>query len=447
MLMGAASADVPAILVTGGPMLRGIRGTRELPGATAVWGLSDERRAGLLGDDEWAEFEVCVARSAGHCGVMGTASTMGCIAEALGIALPGNGATPAVDARRGAIAEAAGRRAVHLALRDIRPSRILTRQAFENAIVTDMAIGGSTNAVVHLVAVARRVGVELPLSLFDEISRRVPLLVDVKPSGRAQMEDFFYAGGVPAVLRELLPLLHGGAETVSGHTLAEGVAQAETLDRSIVRSIEDPLAPDGGTIVLYGNLCPDGAVLKRSAASRRLLHHRGRAVVFRDKYDLMARVDDPDLPVDPDDVLVLQSAGPRGGPGMPEWGNLPIPAKLLQRGVTDMLRISDGRMSGTAYGTCVLHVAPESAVGGPLALVHDGDEIELDADARRLTLRVPDIEIERRRHAWRAPNPAFTRGYGSLYESHVLQANEGADFDFLAGGPGRDLRPYEPTSH
>jgi dihydroxy-acid dehydratase len=310
-----------------------------------------------------------------------------------------------------------------------------------------MAIGGSTNAVVHLVALARRVGVDLPLSLFDEISRRTPFLVDVRPSGSRQMEDFYYAGGLPAVLAQLLPLLHGDAVTVNGRTMAENVASARILDPSVIRTRETPIAPDGGTVILFGNLCPDGAVLKKAAASPALLQHRGRAVVFATKHDLMTRIDDPELLVDPTSILVQQNGGPVGAPGMPEWGQLPIPAKLLQQGVTDMVRISDARMSGTAYGTCILHVAPESAVGGPLALVRDGDEIELDTAARRLTLHVSDEELARRRADWRAPEPAFTRGYGRLYLEHVGQANEGADLDVLAGGPGVDLAPYVPTSH
>jgi len=447
MLMGAASADVPAIMVTGGPMLRGIHGTQELPSGSAVWAADTERRAGRLSDEKWQELESCITRSAGHCGVMGTASTMASMAEALGMTMPGNAAIPAVDTRRSVHAELAGSQIVHVIEADLRPSRILTQEAFENAITTDMAIGGSTNAVVHLVAIARRVGIRLPLLLFDEISRRTPLLADVWPSGTYQMEDFYYAGGLPAVLAQLLPLLHRDAMTVNGRTVEENATGSEILDVRVIRPLDDPLAPDGGTVVLTGNLCPEGAVLKKSAASPELLQHRGRAVVFRDKRDLMSRVDDPNLEVDRSSVLVQQNGGPRGGPGMPEWGQLPIPAKLLRQGVTDMVRISDARMSGTAYGTCILHVSPESAIGGPLALVRDGDEIELDTERRRLTLHVPDDELARRRTAWAQPAPAFSRGYGRLYEEHVLQAHEGADFDFLEGGPGVDLAPYRPTSH
>lgn len=445
MLMGAASADVPAIMVTGGPMLRGVRGAQELSGATELWEVWEERRLGRVSDAEWQDLEVSLGRSAGHCGVMGTASTMAAMAEALGMTLPGNAAIPAVDTRRSVHAEDAGRQAVEMALADRRPSHILTRQAFENAIAADMAIGGSTNAVIHLVALAKRVGVDLPLTLFDEISRRTPLLANVRPSGTRQMEDFFYAGGLPAVMAQLLPLLHRDALTANGRTMAENVAAAQILDSSVIRTRDDPMEKDGGTVILFGNLCPDGAVLKKSAATPALLQHRGKAVVFRDKNDLNARIDDPELAVDRDSVLVQQGTGPRGGPGMPEWGHLPIPAKLLRDGVTDMLRISDARMSGTSYGTCVVHIAPESAVGGPLAFVRDGDDIELDTANRRLTLHVSESELERRRAEFIAPPAAFTRGYGRLYEEHVRQANEGADFDFLEGGPGVDLAPYLPT--
>jgi dihydroxy-acid dehydratase len=447
MLMGAASADVPALLVTGGPMLRGMYGTEEVGSGTDLWRYWDEYRAGRLGEEAWCEMESCFSRSAGHCMVMGTASTMASVAEALGLTLPGNAAIPAPDSRRLVLAEAAGRRIVDMVAEDLRPSRILTPAAFENAIRVDMAIGGSTNAIVHLPALAGRVGVPLPLSVFDRLSRETPFLANVRPSGAYLMEDFFYAGGLPAVLRELLPLLHGDALTASGRTLAENVREARVRNRDVIAPLDRPLAREGGTVVLRGNLCPDGAVLKQTAASPHLLRHRGRAVVFASKRDLMARVNDPALPVDETSVLVQQLGGPRGGPGMPEWGQLPIPEKLLRRGVKDMVRVSDARMSGTSYGTCVLHVAPESAVGGPLALVRDGDEIELDVPARRLTLHVAEAELARRRAAWTPPPPAFTRGYGKLYLDHVLQAPAGADFDFLQGGPGRDWAPYEPTSH
>jgi dihydroxy-acid dehydratase len=447
MLLGAASADIPAVMVTGGPMLRGLRGTRELPGATAVWEISAEQRAGLLDEASLDELEGCIARSDGHCGVMGTASTMAAMAEALGLTLSGNAAIPASDGRRYALAHTSGRLAVELATTDRRPSTLLTLEAFENAITVDMAIGGSTNVIVHLLALARRVGVDLTLDDFDRISARTPLLLDVRPSGRFQMEDVFYAGGIPALIAQLQPILHGEAVTVTGRTIGDETSGAAILDPRVIRTLEDPLASEGGTVILRGNLCPDGAVLKRSAASPHLLRHRGRALVFRDKQDLMARIDDPDLPVDASSVLVQQMGGPRGGPGMPEWGMLPIPAKLVRQGVTDMVRVSDARMSGTAFGTCVLHVAPESAIGGPLAFVRDGDEIELAVDERRLSLMVPDEELARRRAEWAPPPPAFERGYGRLYLDHVLQAHEGADLGFLAGGPGVDEGPYRPTSH
>jgi dihydroxy-acid dehydratase len=365
--------------------------------------------------------------------VMGTASTMNSLLEALGIALPGTGATPAVDARRLRLAEQTGRAIVDVVRRGLRPSDLLTRQAFENAITLLCALGGSTNAVVHLPAIAGRLGIELPLDLFDSISRRTPVIANIRPSGKYQMEDLFYAGGIPAVLRQLRPLLHGDALTVTGRTLAENVADAEIQNSEVIRPLDNPLQNEGGLAILRGNLAPDGAVIKHSAATPALLHHRGAAVVFRDVEDLRARIDDPTLPVTADSVLVLQNSGPLGGPGMPEIGNLPIPQKLLQQGIRDMVRISDARMSGTAYGTIVLHVAPESAVGGPLALVQDGDEIELDVANRRLHLHVDEAELARRRANWQQPALIYSRGYGQLYLRHVNQAPQGADFDFLRG--------------
>jgi dihydroxy-acid dehydratase len=434
MLMGAASADVPAIMVTGGPMLRGRWRTEDLGSGTDAWRLWAERRADRLTDEELCEAESCMSRSSGHCMVMGTASTMASVAEALGMTLPGNAAIPAPDSRRLALAELSGRRAVEMAqARGPRPSQILTAKAFDNAIRADMAIGGSTNAIIHLVAIAGRIGVSLPLARFDELAKTTPFLVNLRPSGKYLMEDFFYAGGLPAVLKELLPLLHGDAVTVNGKTMAENVAGARCYNEDVIRPLRMPLAPEGGTVVLFGNLCPDGAVLKQSAASPHLLTHRGRAVVFEDHADLHARIDQPDLPVDERSILVLKRAGPKGAPGMPEWGAAPIPHKLLKQGVKDMVRISDARMSGTSYGTVVLHVSPEAEAGGPLGLVRDGDEIELDAPRRRLTLRVPDDELARRRAQWKPRPPQFTRGYGKLFLDHVLQAHEGVDFDFLRG--------------
>jgi L-arabonate dehydrase len=435
MLMGAASADVPTIMVTGGPMLNGVWRQEELGSGTDLWRLWAEKRAGRLTDEELCEAESCMSRSAGHCMVMGTASTMASMVEALGMTLPGNAAIPAPDSRRLALAELSGRRAVEMAREGgPKPSQILTAQAFDNAIRADMAIGGSTNAIIHLVAIAGRAGVPLPLTRFDELSRTTPFLVNVRPSGKYLMEDFFYAGGLPAVLRQLLPLLHGDALTVNGRTTADNVRDAACYNEDVIRPLAMPIAKEGGTVILRGNLCPDGAVLKQSAASPHLLTHRGRAVVFEDHADLHRRIDDPALPVDETSILVLKQVGPKGAPGMPEWGAAPIPTSLLRKGVKDMVRISDARMSGTSYGTVVLHVSPESAVGGPLALVSDGDEIELDVPNRRLTLRVSDEELARRRAAWTPRPPHFTRGYGRMFLDHVLQANEGCDFDFLRGG-------------
>ena len=432
-LMGAASADLPAILVSGGPMLSGHYKGQLLGACTDCRRLTAEYQAGTLDQATYKEIEDGIVRSVGHCMVMGTASTMNSIVEALGIALPGNGAIPAPDSRRLRLAEAAGRQIVRLVEQGLRPSQIMTRPAFENAITLLCALGGSTNAVVHLPAIAGRLGLELPLSLFDEISRRAPLIANMRPAGQYQMEDLFHAGGISAILKQLLPLLHGDALTVTGQTLAESVAQAQILDPDVIRSLDNPLKGEGGLAVLRGNLAPDGAIIKHAAASPQLLRHRGRAVVFRGLADLQARLNDPDLAVNHDDILVLQNVGPVGGPGMPEVGNFSIPGKLLKQGVRDMIRISDARMSGTAYGTIVLHVAPESAVGGPLALVRDGDEIELDVAERRLQLQVDQAELARRRQAWQPPAAAFERGYGRLFVEHVTQAPLGCDFDFLHG--------------
>ena len=432
-LMGAVSADLPAIMLSGGPMLNGNYNGQILGACTDCRRFSDELRAGTIDEAEYRAIENGVVRSRGHCMVMGTASTMNSLMEALGIAFPGNGAIPAADTRRLQLAEQVGRRIVTLAQEGVRPSQIITRAALENAITLLCAVGGSTNAVVHLPAVAGRLGIELPLDLFGEISKRTPLIANMRPSGKYQMEDLFYAGGIPAVLKELLPLLHGDALTVTGKTMAENVANAKVHNRDIIRPLAEPLQPEGGLTVLRGNLAPDGAVIKHAAATASLLQHRGRAIVFKSIQDLKERVNDPNLDVKAEDILVLQNAGPVGGPGMPEVGNLPIPEKLLKQGLRDMVRISDARMSGTAYGTIVLHVAPESAVGGPLALVEDGDEIELDLASHRLTLHVDETELARRRSHWQAPALAYSRGYGQLYLNHVLQAPEGVDFDFLRG--------------
>lgn len=439
-VMGACSADVPTIVVSGGPALNGHFRDQILGACTDCRRLTAEFSAGTISAEEYKAVEGEVFRSKGHCMVMGTASTMNSAMEALGIALPDNGSIPAVDSRRVRLAEQSGRQIVEVAQAGLRPSHILTRAAFENAITLICALGGSTNAVVHLPAIAGRIGVDLPLDLWDEISRRTPLIANLRPSGQYQMEDLFYAGGIPAVLKELLPLLHGDAPTVTGRTLAENVANATNTNPEIIHPFAQPIQDEGGLAILRGNLAPHGAVIKHAAASPRFMQHRGHAIVFRDVEDLRARLNDPDLPVTEDSVLVLQNSGPVGGPGMPEIGNLPIPQKLLQQGVRDMVRISDARMSGTAYGTIVLHVAPESAVGGPLALVQDGDEIELDVPNRRLTLHVDEATLAQRRDAWQSPAPAYRRGYGQLYLQHVNQAPEGVDFDFLRGADPATIR-------
>ena len=440
LLMGAASADVPAIMVPGGPMLNGADGREPLgcgEDLSQLW----RDRALVSPQLRHVELERSVTRSRGHCQVMGTASTMACMAEALGMALPGAAAIPAPDSRREVLAERSGARAVHLAKARVRPRDVLTEAAFRNAIRVLMAIGGSTNAVVHLIALARRVRVKVGLDWFDEIARATPVLVDLRPSGQGQMEDFFLAGGVPAVLRRL-----GHQVEAAPGVRANGEApDGPVRDDSVIRPLDAPVFPAEGLVVLRGSLCPDGALIKHSAATPSLLRHTGRAVVFRDRQDVTDRMDDPDLDVDETSVIVLQRAGPRGGPGMPEWGRIPIPRKLAERGVTDLVRISDGRMSGTGHGTCVVHVAPETAIGGPIALVRDGDPIELDVPNRRLELLVPDEELARRRAAWMPDVPRFERGYGRLYLEHVLQAPDGVDFDFLEGGPDQDLRPYLPA--
>ena len=432
-ILGAASANIPAIVVTGGPMLNGHWRGRELGSCSDCWHYHEELRAGRITEEEFAEIENAMSRSNGHCMTMGTASTMACVTEALGLTLPGGAAVPAVDSRRRQLAETAGRQIIDLVERDLKPSDILTQSAFENAIRALHAISGSTNAVLHLIAYAGRVGVDLPLQLFDDLCATTPWLVDLKPAGRFLMEDFYYAGGLPAVLAQIADLLHLDAVTVTGQTVGENIAGAQIVNTEVIRPADNPLDRGGALVVLTGSLCPDGAVMKISAAEPALLQHEGRAVVFEDIHDLAARVDDPDLDCDADSVMVLRNAGPVGGPGMPEWGHLPIPAKLLKQGVTDLVRISDARMSGTSYGAVVLHVAPESAVGGPLALVEDGDLIRLDVEGRSLDLVVDDAELEARRDAWEPPERPDARGYRKLHADHVLQANEGCDLDFLRG--------------
>jgi len=430
-LMGAASVDIPSIMVTGGPMLSGLWREQKLGAGTDGRKLFDQYRTGKLTDEEWCEIEGCIARSAGHCTVMGTASTMASLVEAMGMTLPGCAAIPAVDSRRMEMAERSGRRIVEMVHEDLRPSRILTREAFENAITVDMAIGGSTNAVVHLLAIARRVGVKLELDDFDILSRRTPCLVNLKPSGEYLMEDFFAAGGVPAVLRRIGHLLHGECVTANGLSLAENNSKAECWNDAVIRPVDRPLSTEGGTAILRGNLAPDGAVIKQTAASPHLMQHRGKAYVFETYKQMLAEINSPELKVDEKTVLVMRNCGPKGAPGFPEWGHIPMPKVLLDRGIHDVVRVSDARMSGTGFGTIVLHVAPESAVGGPLALVRTGDEITLDVHGRRLELHVTAEELASRRAAFVPPPAHYTRGYGKLFLEHVTQANLGCDFDFL----------------
>lgn len=433
LLMGAASCDIPTVLVSGGPMLNGRFRGRSLGSGTDVFRFDEEYRTGRLTRADYEAAEAAMSRSAGSCMTMGTASTMASLAEAMGIALPMNGSIPAVDSRRRHLAEEAGKRVVSLVHDAVTISHILTRAAFENAIIVNGAIGGSTNAVIHLLALAGRLNVPLSLDDWDALGSDVPCLVDLKPSGRFLMEDFYHAGGLPALMKRLEDRLHLSAPTVEGGILADRLQLAEYYDDNVIRPLDNPVARQGGIAVLHGNLAPQGAVVKPSAASSALMTHRGRALVFENGEDFRARIDDPDLDVDPSSILVLKSAGPVGYPGMPEVGSLALPAKLVAQGVTDMVRISDGRMSGTAYGTVVLHVSPESAVGGPLALVRTGDEISLDVPNRRLDLMVDDAELERRRAELILPQPQFERGYGMMFSRSVQQAHQGADFDFLVG--------------
>ena len=436
LVMGAASCDLPALVVSGGAMLNGNFRGQPIGSGTNVWSMSEDVRAGKMSAADFMDAESCMSRSAGHCMTMGTASTMACMVEALGMGLPQNAAIPAVDSRRYVLAQQAGRRIVEMVREDLKISKILKREAFENAIRVNAAIGGSTNAVLHLLAFAGRVGVKLELDDFDRLGHDLPLLVNLMPSGKYLMEDFYYAGGVPAVVRALGDLIHKDALTVNGKTMGENTADAPCWNADVIHSRENPIQERAGIAVLRGNLAPGGALVKPSAATPRLLKHRGRAVVFADIEDFKKRVDDPALPVDENSVMVLKGAGPKGYPGMPEVGNMPLPKKLLQRGITDLVRVSDARMSGTAYGTVVLHVTPESAVGGALALVQDGDEIELNVEQRKLELCVSDDELSRRRKAWTPPPPLASGGYQRLYIEHVLQADQGADLDFLLGCRG-----------
>jgi dihydroxy-acid dehydratase len=440
LIMGATSMDIPAIYLPAGPMLKGNASGATLGSGSDMFKGWSELRAGAIDQDEWEDLLSGIARSPGHCMTMGTASTMTSAAEALGLTLPGAASIPAPDSRHAQMATHTGKRIVEMVWEDLKPSRILTDDAFDNAVVTVLALGGSTNALVHLIAMARRAGCRLDLDRFDALARATPLIANLRPAGKYLMEDFYYAGGLRAFLERMRDKLHLDALTVNGKTIGENIAGARVFDDDVILPRDKPLYPDGSLAVLRGNLCPDGAVIKPAASEARLHRHKGRAVVFRDYHDLSARIDDPALDVDADSVLVLKNAGPQGGPGMPEWGQLPIPKKLLQKGVRDMLRISDARMSGTSFGACVLHVAPESFVGGPLALVEDGDEIALDIPARSLNLLVSEEELARRRKAWTPPEPRYTRGYGAIFTQHVTQANEGCDFAVLAGR-GRVAEP------
>ncbi|WP_266367022.1 IlvD/Edd family dehydratase [Tellurirhabdus rosea] len=439
LVMGAASVDIPALVLSGGPMLAGRYKGKKI-GTSDLWRFAEDFKTGQMSQEEFVAAEACMARSIGHCAPMGTASTMAAMVEALGLALPDNATIPAADSRRKVLAHMAGIEIVNLVRKGVKPSDILTRQAFENAIMVNAALGGSTNFIIHLLAIAGRVGVDLTIDDFDKLSAQIPLLANVQPSGEHFVEDLFYAGGLPAVIRELRGFLHNDAMTINGKTLGENCASAECYDPDVIGSVEKPFKPESGIAVLKGNLSPYGAVLKPSAASPHLMQHTGRAVVFENIDDYKTRVDDPDLDIDPSCVMVLKNVGPRGYPGMPEVGNMTLPKKILDQGVHDMVRISDGRMSGTGFGTVVLHVSPEAAVGGPLALVQNGDLITLDVEQRLLHLHVDEEELARRLASFQPLNLGYDRGYVNLYIRHVTQAHEGADLDFLRGGSGPVVR-------
>lgn len=444
LIMAAASMNIPAIFVPAGPMLRGNWHGEPLGSGTDSWKYWAELRAGNITEDEWDEVESGIARSPGHCMTMGTASTMTSAAEALGMTLPGAASIPAADSNHIRMASASGRRIVDMVWEDLKPREILTEKALKNAVMTIMALGGSTNSAIHLLAVGRRASVDIDLSLFDALSRDTPVIADIRPSGRYLMEDFYYAGGLRGLLTRLSAKLHLDAVTANGNTLGENLEGAKVYNDEVIRSLDNTMSEEGGLVVLKGNLAPDGAVIKHTAAEPQLHQHKGPAVVFKNYNDMSMRIDDVNLDITKDSVIVLQNAGPVGGPGMPEWGQLPIPQKLLKEGVRDMVRISDARMSGTSYGACVLHVAPESFIGGPLALVQDGDMVELDIPGRRLHLDVSDEELARRKAEWDAPKPHYPRGYGWMYAQHIGQANEGCDFDFLEAG---DEDVPEPEIH
>jgi dihydroxy-acid dehydratase len=435
LLMGAFSMDIPVIYMPCGPMIKGNWRGETLGSGSDVWKYWDEKRAGNLSWEQWCEIEDGIARSPGHCMTMGTASTLTALAETLGLTMPGASSIPAVDSAHNRIAAAAGRQIIENVWLDRKPSGIVTERSFENAIAVDMALGGSTNAIVHLVAMAGRLGIKLPLEKFDEISRKIPLLANMRPAGKYLMEEFYLAGGLQALLNGMRELLHTDVPTITGKTLGEDIAEAIIHNEDVIRTPKNPLQPDGGTAILRGNLCPNGAVIKHAAATKELCTHTGPALVFDSYPEMKAAIEDMNLDVTKDTVLILRNAGPVGAPGMPEWGQLPIPKKLILQGIRDMVRLSDSRMSGTSYGACVLHIAPESAVGGPLALVKTGDLIELDVPNRKLHLHVSDDELEKRRASWKPAPTRYHRGYAKLFVEHVTQADQGADFDFLQHGP------------
>jgi dihydroxy-acid dehydratase len=446
LVMGAISMDLPAIFMPAGPMLRGDYQGEFLGSGSDTWKYWAELRAGNITQQDWQDVEDGIARSPGHCMTMGTASTMTSATEVLGLTLSGAASIPAPDSRHAQMATLTGKRIVDMVWEDLKPSDILTAKSFDNAVTAVLALGGSTNSIVHLIAMARRAGIALDIQRFDELARRTPVLANLRPSGKYLMEDFFYAGGLRAFLTQLGDLIDSSQRTCSGRSLGESLEGAKVFNEDVIRPRSNPLVANDALAVLTGNLAPGGAVIKPAAMEPRLRRHRGPAVVFKDYNDMAARIDDPALDVTKDSVIVLQSAGPQGAPGMPEWGQLPIPQKLLKEGVRDMVRISDARMSGTSYGACVLHVTPESHVGGPLALVRDGDPIELDVDARSIDMLVGDEELARRRAAWQAPAPKFTRGYGVLYLKHIQQADTGCDFDFLETAKAR-CAGGEPEIH
>lgn len=439
LVMGAASCDMPSIVVSGGPMLNGRFKGRQIGSGTDVWKFSEDVRAGIMSEQEFSEAESAMSRSPGHCMTMGTASTMASMVEALGLALPGNATYPAVDAHRARLARLSGRRIVEMVKEDLRLSAILTREAFANAIRVNGAIGGSTNAVVHLLAIAGRIGAKLSLDDWDKFGQNIPTILNLMPSGQFLMEDFCYAGGLPVVMKEIADLIDLDCMTVTGKTVGENIASAVNYNSDVILPREQALTDHGGIVVVKGNLAPDGAIIKPSAATKSLMQHRGRAVVFEDIDHYKQRIDDPELDIDETCIMVLKNCGPKGYPGMAEVGNMALPQKLLREGVRDMIRLSDARMSGTAYGTVVLHTAPEAAVGGPLALVRDGDWIELDVAARKLHLEVSDEELQKRLNEWRAPQQTMQGGYQSLYVERVMQANHGADLDFLVGCRGHAI--------